>query len=234
MSQFFSSTDECPPLAPTSFLFVVYLSKFGGPSELSNPGEQDAHELFISAISSIHSSLMLAGEGARSAIPVFPHGDHAVGARAAKDDDSEDNSPMSDDMRCPCVVHRAFSGLLQSDVTCSQCGSRSTTRDLFMDLSLDIRSARQRTTSASTGSHSGTVDGPPAEEKRKYNKKKHKDAKDPREESAAEEEQTLDACLKRYCAVEKLGRESYSCASCGQGTQVSELVRCAKPACGLI
>ncbi|PWN44095.1 cysteine proteinase [Ceraceosorus guamensis] len=218
-NEFFSSTEESPPLAPTSFLFVIYLSKFGGSSELSNPGEQDAHELFISAISSIHSSLMLAGEGARPAIPNFPHGDHAAGITTAKDDESEHSSTMSDDMRCPCVVHRAFSGVLQSDVTCSQCGSRSTTRDLFMDLSLDIRSARQRTESASAGAQSGLAEGQPAEEKRKYNKKKQKDGKDAREESAAEEEQTLDACLRRYCAAEKLGRESYSCASCGQGTQ---------------
>ncbi|KAJ0807763.1 putative ubiquitinyl hydrolase 1 [Helianthus annuus] len=39
---------------------------------------------------------------------------------------------------CHCVVHRAFSGLLRSDVTCTTCGFTSTTYDPCVDISLDF------------------------------------------------------------------------------------------------
>ncbi|PJF19696.1 cysteine proteinase [Paramicrosporidium saccamoebae] len=39
---------------------------------------------------------------------------------------------------CSCVVHRIFSGVLQSDLTCLQCGNVTETLDPFLDISLDI------------------------------------------------------------------------------------------------
>ncbi len=41
---------------------------------------------------------------------------------------------------CDCIIHRIFTGSLQSDVTCSRCKSVSTTIDPLWDVSLDIRS----------------------------------------------------------------------------------------------
>ena len=40
---------------------------------------------------------------------------------------------------CKCIIHRIFTGKLQSDVRCSSCQDVSTTIDPFWDLSLGIR-----------------------------------------------------------------------------------------------
>eukprot|EP00743_Colponemidia_sp_Colp-15_P007913 GILK01008571.1.p1 GENE.GILK01008571.1~~GILK01008571.1.p1 ORF type:complete len:563 (+),score=55.31 GILK01008571.1:106-1794(+) len=40
---------------------------------------------------------------------------------------------------CRCIVHKIFSGLLRSDVRCTQCGHTSTAYDPFLDISLDIK-----------------------------------------------------------------------------------------------
>lgn len=39
---------------------------------------------------------------------------------------------------CSCVVHRIFSGVLQSDLTCLQCANVTETLDPFLDISLDL------------------------------------------------------------------------------------------------
>lgn len=43
-----------------------------------------------------------------------------------------------DDGECQCITHRAFSGLLRSDVTCTSCGFTSSTFDPCLDISLDL------------------------------------------------------------------------------------------------
>jgi ubiquitin carboxyl-terminal hydrolase 22/27/51 len=40
---------------------------------------------------------------------------------------------------CKCIIHRAFYGKLQSDVTCEGCQNVTTAVDPVMDLSLDLR-----------------------------------------------------------------------------------------------
>lgn len=39
---------------------------------------------------------------------------------------------------CDCVIHRTFSGVLQSSVTCCGCGATSPVFDPFMDIALDV------------------------------------------------------------------------------------------------
>lgn len=39
---------------------------------------------------------------------------------------------------CQCIVHRIFSGVLQSDLACIECGAIAETLDPFLDISLDI------------------------------------------------------------------------------------------------
>ncbi|CDP07897.1 unnamed protein product [Coffea canephora] len=75
---------------------------------LANYEQQDAHEFFISMLDRIHEK-----EGKAS---------HAI----------------RDYGDCQCIIHRAFSGLVRSDVTCASCGFTSSTYDPCVDISLDL------------------------------------------------------------------------------------------------
>ena len=56
------------------------------------------------------------------------------------------------------IVGKIFGGLLQNEVNCLECGFKSHKQDPFVDLSLDIPSARPTTTSANVGTPSSTSD----------------------------------------------------------------------------
>ncbi len=45
----------------------------------------------------------------------------------------------TDTGECHCIIHRIFTGGMQSDVVCTACNAVSTTVDPFWDISLDIR-----------------------------------------------------------------------------------------------
>ncbi|CAK4034506.1 ubiquitin carboxyl-terminal hydrolase 8 [Lecanosticta acicola] len=51
----------------------------------------------------------------------------------AEDDDKKDTKD------CECIIHQTFGGFYSSTVTCSTCNNSTTTTELFMDLSLDIK-----------------------------------------------------------------------------------------------
>ncbi|KAI3812661.1 hypothetical protein L1987_17373 [Smallanthus sonchifolius] len=70
--------------------------------------QQDAHEFFMSVLDRIHEK------------------------------EGKTRNTNKDNGECHCVVHRAFSGLLRSDVTCTTCGYTSTTYDPCVDISLDF------------------------------------------------------------------------------------------------
>ncbi|PPR92275.1 hypothetical protein GOBAR_AA28396 [Gossypium barbadense] len=77
-------------------------------SNLASYEEQDAHEFFISVLDGIHEK------------------------------ESKVRNSSKDDGDCQCIAHRAFSGLLRSDVTCTTCGFTSTTYDPCVDISLNL------------------------------------------------------------------------------------------------
>ncbi|KAE9586429.1 hypothetical protein Lal_00044767 [Lupinus albus] len=79
-------------------------------ANLASYEQQDAHEFFISMLDAIHEK-----EG-KSRNVCRGNGD------------------------CQCIVHRVFSGLLRSDVTCMACGFTSTTYDPYVDISLNLDS----------------------------------------------------------------------------------------------
>ena len=81
-------------------------------SQLVGYAQQDAHEFFIGALNGIHNSLEMA-EGA--------------------------GNSRYQSHECPCIIHRIFSGVFQSTVTCLQCGNETHANDPFLDMSLDVR-----------------------------------------------------------------------------------------------
>eukprot|EP00053_Salpingoeca_punica_P019324 m.194640 g.194640 ORF g.194640 m.194640 type:complete len:588 (-) comp17621_c1_seq1:37-1800(-) len=100
-------------------------------------------------------------------------------------------------IECTCIIHRIFTGGLQSDVTCASCKSVSTTVDPFWDISLDIVA----------GSHDMMPPGSPMS---------------PTHAAVLQQQPpwdgsdvTLLKCLERFTRAERLGsNERYSCAQC--------------------
>lgn len=228
------------PFAPTNFLFCVYLARES--TEISSgAGEHDAHELFIAALNGVHSALMSVGREHSSRterIPMYPHGDQAHGYAASRSgtasnasDDGQDNGVApafryTSDILCPCVVHRTFAGVLQSDVTCQRCSWTSSTHDPFLDLSLDIRNVRGR------GMSIIDLDSDAKKKGKKHKDKDDKERRDRlmRDSSGLDDDQSLVECLRRYCAIEKLAQSDYSCTQCGVPSQaVKQLSICRLP-----
>ncbi|KAJ1032456.1 hypothetical protein NDA16_000480 [Ustilago loliicola] len=158
------------PHGPTSFLYCLWIDQ--ASSELGQAGQHDAHELFISALNSIHTALTSRALE-RSSLPSFAYEhsdalnllyDHYEGGggsgNQSEDEGMGGGTPMGlgsggsgGVAGCPCVVHRTFAGQLQSDVTCQRCGKVNTTRDPMLDLSLDVRpeSMRRKDSSLTNG-----------------------------------------------------------------------------------
>ncbi|EPQ27415.1 uncharacterized protein PFL1_04953 [Pseudozyma flocculosa PF-1] len=219
-SEFYSSSPDKGPHGPTSFLYCMWLDQNSG--ELSQAGQHDAHELFISALNGVHGALT-SRSLERSLLPAFPYDDenacsllfdHYEGSGSGSGSSSEAGTPsgaLRGIVSCPCVVHRTFSGQLQSDVTCQRCGKVNTTRDPMLDLSLDVRPDSMR-------KRDGALD-PGADAAAKKNGKNKKagpqDKKGAAEREGTEEEQHLTVCLQRYCCTERLGNDDYTCSSCG-------------------
>ncbi|KAN0065630.1 hypothetical protein ACQY0O_000759 [Thecaphora frezii] len=217
--EFFSGSPDKGPHGPASFLYCIWMDQ--SSAELSQAGQHDAHEFFISALNGIHGALT-SRSLERSLLPTFPYEDenicsllfeHYEGSGTGSGLSSEEGTPLGGAgvVACPCVVHRTFSGQLQSDVTCQRCGKVNSTRDPMLDLSLDVRpdSARKK---------DGTFDAS-AEATSKKNKTKKLSVHDKKlaaaEREGTEEEQHLTVCLQRYCAKEKLGNDDYTCSACG-------------------
>jgi ubiquitin carboxyl-terminal hydrolase 22/27/51 len=97
---------------------------------------------------------------------------------------------------CDCIIHRIFTGALQSDVTCAKCKTVSTTIDPFWDVSLDIRAIAHMPTPNKMEAGSG--------------------AKGVREPLVHPDFQatTLEDCLKRYTRTEQLFAQ-IMCSKCG-------------------
>ncbi|KAI0496577.1 hypothetical protein KFK09_022897 [Dendrobium nobile] len=92
-------------------------------SHLASYEQQDAHDFFITMLDGIHEK------------------EHEQ--RKLHNEGSGD---------C-CIVHKVFSGILRSDVTCSMCGYTSTTYDPCMDISLNLDYSNDSLKSSSSNSH---------------------------------------------------------------------------------
>ncbi|GLU01229.1 hypothetical protein SLE2022_185420 [Rubroshorea leprosula] len=133
---------------------------------LASFGEKDAHEFFISVLNGIHD----------------------FSDKGQERNDSEDKG------NCQCIAHKAFSGLLRSDVMCITCGFTSTTDEPCFDISLDMPTSNL--------SFKGVT-----------NK-----SVEPNERTCSS---TLLGCLEMYTRPERMGSDqNFHCQNC-QGTSGS-------------
>lgn len=201
------------PLVPSEFLHSWWQQ---APEHLAKHRQHDAHEFFLSLVSTLHSNLTpseqtrpgeTSGRGGRkgSGIAIDPmamvdglfagsedevglseggqtgsggsKGDVQVGAKAGGGGESGVES-------CPCPMHRAFAGVLRSDITCKSCGHTSTVYDPTVGLSLDVPSREGG--GISTGGAAITLEG----------------------------------CLRQFARPEQLGMsEAFPCSRCGDVQQ---------------
>ncbi|KAG1171793.1 hypothetical protein G6F70_002018 [Rhizopus microsporus] len=94
---------------------------------------------------------------------------------------------------CECIIHKTFSGLLQSTVTCLRCKNTTTTYDPMLDISLGLKAPEKKK------KHLGNGRRHSHEDRRHGN--------------------TLADCLERYTQPERLGANVYSCSKCGNTFQ---------------
>lgn len=143
------STHPHDPWIPNSFLYAVW--KTQESSELSQSGQQDSHELYISALNTLHTALTAPGRHPASRKPEIPQWPNENTGQGLAEDTirgmeaqygtytSGEKTPEFVNKLCDCIIHRTFSGVLQSDVRCLVCGYRSSTHDPVLDLSVDLR-----------------------------------------------------------------------------------------------
>ncbi|KAJ1858871.1 hypothetical protein GGH12_000315 [Coemansia sp. RSA 1822] len=103
--------DEPGPFAPVQLLRTLWLLR----SDLAGYGQHDAHECLGALLDTLHVGFTENALGAPSHATQHSH-----------------TAP------CPCLVHQAFAGVLQSTVTCAKCGNATHTHDPILDISLDI------------------------------------------------------------------------------------------------
>ncbi|KAJ1033658.1 hypothetical protein NDA13_001644 [Ustilago tritici] len=224
------------PHGPTSFLYCLWIDQ--ASSELGQAGQHDAHELFISALNSIHTALTSRALE-RSSLPTFGYEhsdalnllyDHYEGGGGSGNQSEDEgmgggggtpmglgNGGSGGVAGCPCVVHRTFAGQLQSDVTCQRCGKVNTTRDPMLDVSLDVRpeSLRRKDSSLTNGGLNSKAKVPNGKISGSIGSSNGVNGE-------GEEEQHLTICLQRYCSEEKLGNNDYTCTSCGSAATATK------------
>ncbi|ORX69385.1 cysteine proteinase [Linderina pennispora] len=196
---------RAPAFGPVGLLRALWVLR----GDLAGYGQQDAHECLMAVLDALHvgftDNVLAAGElEGRDARPLASRLAH------------------SHVTPCPCLVHQAFAGVLQSTVTCSRCGTTTHAHDPMLDISLDIPAhvPRRETsgglvpappvTSTSyrlttpTSFTARAVDAALTDEPRRRTQTSASHGSHP--------VVTLQDCLAHYTRVERLG--AYQCASC--------------------
>lgn len=272
LPQFFSyeadKSGPSEPWTPDAFLYSVWRAQES--SELGQSGQQDSHELFISALNTLHNCLTAPGRAPstrKPEVPQWPNDNDGRGISEATArgiemnfnpySGPEESPPEFVSKLCDCVVHRAFAGVLQSDVRCLVCGYRSSTHDPVLDLSVDLRppsliaqqqkelqalleldgasiienEGKKKKKKNADKDGAGGKDGSPA-----VNGKKTKGSvggaltmSGIKNKLAEQGTQDLVECLRRYCTSEQLPPSSYSCPQCGPVEASKQLSLCRLP-----
>ncbi|KKY14673.1 putative ubiquitin carboxyl-terminal hydrolase 22 [Diplodia seriata] len=93
----------------------MLLGSWSGAQALAGYQQQDAHEYMQFILNNLHV-----------------------------ENDGTENNGKDGDEECSCLIHKTFSGKLQSTVTCDKCHNVTTATDPVMDLSLDVRSQAKK------------------------------------------------------------------------------------------
>lgn len=115
--------------------------------------QQDAHEFFLHFVSIAHANVTgarLRPKKRRNVVGLAT----ILSLEAPYESDDEDETTEreraaaeTEASACECVFHRAFAGVLRSDVSCVSCGACSTQLEPTVGVSLDVRSSTSETTS---------------------------------------------------------------------------------------
>lgn len=115
--------------------------------------QQDAHEFFLHFISVAHANLTgarLRPKKRRKLVGLAT----ILSLEAPHESDEEDEATEreraaaeTEASECDCVFHRAFAGVLRSDVTCASCGASRTLLEPTVGVSLDIPASTSKTAS---------------------------------------------------------------------------------------
>ncbi|KAJ2765666.1 hypothetical protein IWQ56_004008, partial [Coemansia nantahalensis] len=125
------------PLGPVRLLRALWLLR----TDLAGYGQQDAHECLMAMLDTLHVGFTEnVLTDAELAALSEPHGDAASQPLAMQIPRVVQHSHLAP---CPCLVHQVFAGVLQSTVTCTQCGNTTHAHDPVLDISLDIPPPRR-------------------------------------------------------------------------------------------
>ncbi|KAJ1831753.1 hypothetical protein LPJ63_004051 [Coemansia sp. RSA 2711] len=162
--------------------------------DLAGYGQQDAHECLGAVLDALH-----VGFTENAARPV----------------------QHSHTAPCPCLVHQAFAGVLQSTVTCARCGNATHAHDPILDISLDIPGAAGRAEPSRTEStpyslrprHSRAARAADAA-LGEWLAARRGGACATAPSQGAHPVVTLQDCLAHYTRAERLAPGAYTCSRC--------------------
>jgi len=150
----------------------------------------------------VPASVVPSSEGADTPSPLTCSSDGPDAAAAADASAAARGSPegSASPAARPTFVHEVFCGALRSDVVCARCGSTSSTREPFLDLSLALGDVHHHVSAAA----------------------RRKGARPP--SHAASAALRLEDCLARFTCAETLGGLS-TCAACGESVERRKQLR---------
>ncbi|KAI8898250.1 hypothetical protein BC833DRAFT_648913 [Globomyces pollinis-pini] len=120
------------------------------------------------------------------------------------------NQNMQLSSACKCIIHQVFGGLLQSDVTCLECGNVSFTCDPILDISLEIKSTSKSSKKSKKSNPLASLHDDHHDNESTYNLYE-----------CLDEYLVLEAYI-RYTLPEKLGPGIYQCKSCGTSKEATK------------
>lgn len=191
---------EITAIAPTGFLWSMWMSC----KELVGYAQQDCHEFFIGVLNVLHSNMETSGLSTKT----------------------EHSNPH----HCNCIVHRVFSGMFRSTLTCLDCNNQTIANDPFLDVSLDVRpvfspvlraAAHTELSSlekgvSSKGSTSGLeISKQDMQKTNTVNVATYTSSAAPEDPAGLPQEtHSLYECLNQFTHKERLSSSEYRCSKC--------------------